>query len=143
MKQIGILAAVIAGIVMAVAAVGPAYAATENGYLRGTGDSASFMVTNPGGKVEITFSYPKGSVDFWVSTLDQAGAVSRYDLDNWKSITLMGAGLFTVTVYSRNGAGNWSADYTLPTYPPAVPSIGGPPSAPSTPLSSAPSPDFG
>ncbi|MBN2224960.1 MAG: hypothetical protein JW765_09825 [Deltaproteobacteria bacterium] len=136
MKKTGIFVVIIIGIVITVAAVGTAYARTEHGHLKGAGDSSSFTVTSPGGNTDITFSYPKGSVDFWVSTVDQVGTVSRYDLDNWNSITLIGAGLFTVTVYSRNGAGNWSADYNFEVSPPAVPSIGGPPGAPSTPLSS-------
>ncbi len=138
MKQIGIYVIII-GIITTAAAVSPAYGRTERGYLRGTGDSSSFTVTSPGGNIEIVFSYPKGSVDFWVSTADRAGTVSRYDLDNWNSITLTGAGLFTVTVYSRNGAGNWSATYDPAVPPPAVPSVG----APSTPLTSSPPPDSG
>jgi hypothetical protein len=143
MKQIGILAVIFIGIVTAVAASSPAYARTEHGYLRGTGDSASFTITSPGGNIDVAFLYPKGSVDFWVSTVDRAGTVGRYDLDNRNSITLTGTGLFTVTVYSKNGAGSWSASYDYPAPPPAVPSMGAPPAAPSTPLSGNPRLDSG
>ena len=111
MKRTITISVCVIAIISAAAGISPVYARTEHGYLKGTGESSSFTITSPGPTTDITVSYPKGSVDFWVSTVDQSGTVSRYDLDNWDSIRLTGAGLFTVTVYSRNGAGDWTAEF--------------------------------
>jgi len=85
-----------------------------NGYLTGPGDSCSFTI-NAGSKtyVEVPFTYPKGSVDFWVEVVGQDGytVLGDFDLDNGEVIQLSGGGTFYVTVYSKMGAGNWSATY--------------------------------
>jgi hypothetical protein len=143
MKRIVIYAVIMFGIITVIAGISPAYAGTEHGYLRGAGDSFSFTITSPGPTIDITFSYPRGSVDFWVSVIDQAGVVSRYDLDNWDAVPLEGAGVFAVTVYSRNGVGNWNASYDLAVSPPAAPSSGGSPIVPSSPLAIGPPPNSG
>ena len=82
-----------------------------NGYLTGPGDSCSFTI-NAGSKtyVEVPFTYPKGSVDFWVEVVGQDGytVLGDFDLDNGEIIQLSGGGTFYLTVYSNNGAGNWS-----------------------------------
>lgn len=127
-------------VVVAVLGVSPVYARSEHGYLRGTGDSSSFEILGPGGTIDVIFSYPRGSVDFWVSAVDQSGTVSRYDLDNWDSVRLTGTGVFTITIYSRNGAGNWSAEFDLADLPLKSSPTGVAPSPPSTTLSSNPSP---
>lgn len=127
-------------LVIAVLGVSHANARSENGYLKGTGDSSSFEISSLGGSIDVTFSYPRGSVDFWVTTVDRSGTVSRYDLDNWDSVRLTGAGVFTITIYSRNGAGNWSAEFGPASLPPKSSPTGIVPLPPSTPLSSNPAP---
>ncbi len=143
MKRAITISVCVIAIVSAAAGISPVYAWTEQGYLKGTGDSSSFTITSPGPTTDFTVFYPKGSVDFWVSTVDQSGTVSRYDLDNWDSIRLTGAGLFTVTVYSRSGAGNWTVELDLATSPPVSSPTDAVPVPPSTPLSSNPSPKSG
>ncbi len=143
MKRIVILTAIILGMITVAVGTSPAYARVEHGHLKGTGDSSSFTVTSPGGTFEIVFSYPRGSVDFWVSVIDQKGAVSRYDLDNWDAVSVKGAGVYTVTVYSRNGAGSWNASYDLAASPLAVSPTGAPPVVPPTPLTVGPPPNSG
>lgn len=135
MKRVIILAVSVIAVMAAAAGISPAYTRTEHGYLAGTGDSTSFTVTSPGPTVDITFSYPRGSADFWVSTVDESGTVSRYDLDDWNSVRLIGLGVFTVTVYSRNGAGNWSAEFDLITPAPTPSPTGVLPPSPLNPLS--------
>ena len=95
---------------------GTASAITESGYLNGPGSSYSFTV-NAGSDtyVEVVFSYPKGSVDFWVEVLGQDGytVLGNFDLDNGEIIQLSGGSTFYVTIYSNYGAGYWSAEYYL------------------------------
>jgi hypothetical protein len=85
-----------------------AFAATQSGYLSGPGASYSFTVSNPG---DVTFSYPKGSVDFWVTVASPNGSVSNFDLDNGEVIQLKASGMYNLTIYSKRGAGYWSAAY--------------------------------
>ncbi len=89
-----------------------AFGATESGYLSGPGASYTFTV-NAGSVtyLEVTFSYPKGSVDFWVKVVGQDGrtVLGNFDLDNGEIIQLQGGGTFYLTVYSNRGAGYWSA----------------------------------
>jgi len=127
-------------VALVVIGASPAYAQTEHGYLKGTGDSFTFTVTSPGPTTDVMFSYPRGSVDFWISTVDPSGVVSRYDLDNWDAIPLNGTGLFTVTVYSRNGAGSWRAEFNPAASPPAPSPAGIVPLSPSMPASGNPAP---
>jgi predicted secreted protein len=93
-----------------------ASAATESGYLSGAGASYTFTV-NAGSVnyVEVTFSWPKGSADFWVKVIGQDGrtVLGNFDLDNGEIIQLSGGGTFYLTVYSNRGAGYWSASYPL------------------------------
>ncbi len=87
---------------------------TESGYLAGPGASYTFVV-NAGNNtyVEVPFTYPKGSVKFWVKVVGQDGStvLGDFDLDNGEIIQLSGGGTFYVTIYSKMGAGNWSATY--------------------------------
>lgn len=83
-----------------------AFGATESGYLSGAGASYSFAVNGP---VDVTFGYPKGSVDFWVSVTPPTGGVTNYDLDNGEIIQLLKGGTYYLTIYSNWGAGYWSA----------------------------------
>ena len=93
-----------------------ASAATESGYLSGPGASYTFTV-NAGNvnSVDVTFSYPMGSVDFWIKVVGQDGytILGNFDLDNGEIINLSGGGTFYLTIYSNYGAGYWSADYYL------------------------------
>ncbi len=86
----------------------------EGGYLAGPGASYTFTV-NAGSVtyLEVPFTYPAGSVDFWVKVVGQDGytVLGDFDLDNGEIIQLSGGGTFYVTVYSKMGAGNWSATY--------------------------------
>jgi hypothetical protein len=143
MKRIILFSAILFAVSVAGSHLSPAYARAERGYLAGTGDSSSFTITSPGGTTSITFSYPRGSVDFWVSVVDQSGSVSRYDLDNWDAVTLKGAGVFTVTVYSRGGAGSWTADYEPAASPTGPVPLASPPIVPSTTPPIDPSPVSG
>ncbi len=87
---------------------------SESGYLAGPGASYTFTV-NAGSNtyVEVPFVYPKGSVKFWVKVVGQDGStvLGDFDLDNGEIIQLSGGGTFYVTIYSKMGAGNWSASY--------------------------------
>ncbi len=86
----------------------------EGGYLAGPGASYTFTV-NAGSVtyLEVPFTYPAGSVDFWVKVVGQDGytVLGDFDLDNGEIIQLSGGGTFYVTIYSNSGAGNWSATY--------------------------------
>jgi hypothetical protein len=82
-----------------------------NGYLTGPGDSCKFTINAGSNKyIEVPFTYPKGSVDFWVEVVGQDGysVLGNFDLDNGEVIQLSGGGIFYMTIYSNNGAGNWS-----------------------------------
>jgi hypothetical protein len=85
-----------------------------NGYLSGPGDSCKFTI-NAGSKtyVEVPFTYPTGSVDFWVEVVGQDGytVLGDFDLDNGSVIQLSGGGTFYLTIYSNNGAGAWSCNW--------------------------------
>ena len=93
---------------------GTASAITESGYLNGPGSTYSFTV-NAGSQnqVDVVFDYPYGSVDFWVKVVGEDGysVLGDFDLDNGETIQLLGGGTFYLTVYSRMGAGYWSAEY--------------------------------
>ena len=95
---------------------GTASAITESGYLNGTGSSYSFTV-NAGSDtfVEVVFSYPKGSADFWVEVIGEDGytVLGNFDLDNGEIIQLSGGSTFYLTIYSNYGAGYWSAEYYI------------------------------
>jgi len=86
----------------------------ESGYLAGPGASYTFTI-NAGDitYLEVPFTYPVGSVDFWVKVVGQDGytVLGDFDLDNGEIIQLSGGGTFYVTIYSKMGAGNWSATY--------------------------------
>ncbi len=63
--------------------------------------------------IEVTFSYPKGTADFWVRVIGEDGVeiLGDFDLKNGEIIQLMGGGTYYLKVYSKEGAGNWSAVY--------------------------------
>ncbi len=87
---------------------------TEGGYLAGPGASYTFTV-NAGSKnyLEVPFTYPKGQASIWVKVVGQDGntVLGDFDLDKGEVVRLMGGGTFYLTVYSKIGAGNWSAKY--------------------------------
>jgi hypothetical protein len=87
---------------------------SEGGFLAGPGASYTFTV-NAGSVtyLEVPFTYPKGSVSFWVKVVGQDGStvLGDFDLNNGEIIQLSGGGTFYVTIYSKTGAGNWSATY--------------------------------
>ncbi len=83
----------------------------ESGYLNGSGDSYTFVVTNPGGNVNVTFDYPESSAHFMVKVKDEYGILREYDLNKGKIITLSGSGDFYITIYSNIGSGEWTATY--------------------------------
>ena len=85
----------------------------ESGYLKGPGDFYTFIVTNPSGNVNVTFDHPESSAYFMVKVEDEYGILREYDLNEGKIITLSGRGDFYVTIYSRIGAGEWTAAYEL------------------------------
>ncbi len=89
-------------------------AVTESGYLSGPGASYTFTI-NAGSVtyLEVPFTYPKGSVKFWVKVVGQDGytVLGDFDLDNGSVIQLSGGGTFYMTIYSNNGAGNWSCSW--------------------------------
>ena len=95
---------------------GDAFAVTESGYLAGPGSSYSFTV-NAGSVdyVEVLFSYPVGSVDFWVEVVGEDGftVLGDFDLDSGEVIILQNGGTFYLTIYSDSGGGSWSATYNL------------------------------
>ena len=98
-------------------AAGNARAVTESGYIAGEGalESQSFRVeagTDP--LVEVSFSYPRGSVDFWVSVMSaDLIEIGNYDLDDNPVVKLEGGGTFQLTIYSKSGVGHWSAQYYI------------------------------
>jgi len=95
--------------------------AKEGGFLKATTDMATFPVTNPGGILPVTFEYPKGAVDFWVRVTKDGAVVNEYDLDNGDTIDLATPGIFYITIYSRMGAGEWSASYDIASLPATMP----------------------
>ena len=88
----------------------------ESGYLTGVGDSNDFTV-NAGSDtfVEVFFIWPMGLADFWVRVVGEDGytVLGDFDLDEGEIIQLMGGGTFYLTVYSKSGEGDWSAEYTV------------------------------
>jgi hypothetical protein len=110
--RVALLALLVLPIVCLAAA--NAFAATESGYLYGPG-AANTITVNAGSVsyVEVTFSWPRGAADFWVKVVGQDGrtVLGDFDLDNGEVIQLSGGGTFYLTVYSKRGAGNWTASY--------------------------------
>jgi len=88
----------------------------ESGYLTGTGDAHDFTL-NAGSDtyVEVFFSWPRGMADFWVKVVGEDGytILGDFDLDDGEIIQLMGGGTFYLTVYSKSGEGDWSAEYSV------------------------------
>jgi len=86
----------------------------EVGFLEGSGDFKTFIVNAHVDYVEITFTYPTGRADFWVAVLGEDGTskLGDFDLDNGEIIQLIGGGVFYVKIYSKEGAGEWSAVYS-------------------------------
>jgi len=88
----------------------------EGGYLMDIGDSYSFTL-NAGYDtyVEVYFTYPRGSADFWVEVVGEDGytVLGDFDLDEGEIIQLMGGSTFYLTIYSQGGGGSWSAEYVI------------------------------
>jgi len=89
------------------------YSNSASGYLVGPGDSCNWSIYAYSNYVEVPFSYPKGSADFWVKVIGQDGytVLGNFDLDNGEIIQLSGGGTFYLTIYSNRGAGNWSCSW--------------------------------
>ena len=81
------------------------------GYLSGPGDYCDWSLYAQSDTIDVMFTYPVGSVDFWVEVVGEDGytVLGDFDLDNNESIQLIGGGTFYLTVYSNYGAGDWSA----------------------------------
>lgn len=85
---------------------------TVYGYLNGSAWDGMWSFDVYRDYLEVTFSYPKGSVDFWVEVTGENGQVlGNFDLDNGEIIQLSGGGTFYMRIYSRSGAGNWSCTW--------------------------------
>jgi hypothetical protein len=82
------------------------------GSLDGPGESCEVPVEVEG-LLEVTFTYPRDSADFWVEVTGPDGetAVGDYDLSENSVVTLSGTGRFKLTIYSNYGSGNWSATW--------------------------------
>ncbi len=89
------------------------YSNSANGYLVGPGDSCNWSIYTNSNYLEVPFSYPAGSVDFWVEIIGQDGrtVLGNFDLDNGSVIQLSGGGTFYLTIYSNRGAGNWNCSW--------------------------------
>ncbi len=96
----------------------------QNGYLNGPGASYTFSLdAGTDDFVELPFVYPEGSVDFWVKVVGEDGVkvLGDFDLDNGEIIQLKGGRVFSLTIYSKAGAGNWSTTYTIGDTAPVAP----------------------
>jgi transglutaminase-like putative cysteine protease len=112
-KSIFIISAVV---LLFLSFTGLCLAFTEAGILKGPGDSYTFAIDAGNDTyLEIPFTYPKGSVNFWVKVVGQDGStvIGDFDLDNGEIINLNGGGQFYLTIYSKGGSGRWSATYTV------------------------------
>ena len=100
----------VAALIVLTAQAADAY--LDEGRLSGAGANYTFAV-NAGTEqmVEVTFTYPVGSADFWVKVIGEDGktVLGDYDLDEGRYVHLGGGGTFYLTVYSRAGAGDWRA----------------------------------
>ncbi len=79
-----------------------ASAMNQSGYLSGPGASYTFTVdAGTNNYLEVNFSYPKGSVKFWVEVVGSDGTtvLGNFDLDNGEVIQLSGGGTFYLTIY--------------------------------------------
>ena len=88
----------------------------ETGILSGTDDSYDFTIdAGFDDYVEVYFTWPRGEADVWVKVVGEDGytELGDFDLDEGEIIQLMGGGLFHLTVYSKDGAATWSAEYSL------------------------------
>jgi tetratricopeptide (TPR) repeat protein len=89
-----------------------AHAYLEKGRLSGPSAKYTFAV-NAGTEqmVEVKFTYPIGSVDFWVKVIGKDGTtvLGDVDLDEGRFVQLSGGGTFYLTIYSKKGAGEWRA----------------------------------
>ncbi|MBN1573250.1 MAG: hypothetical protein JW984_08665 [Deltaproteobacteria bacterium] len=82
------------------------------GSLEGPGESCEIPIEVKE-LLEVTFTYPKDSADFWVEVTGPGGgtAVGEYNLAENNVVTLNGTGKFKLTIYSNYGSGNWSATW--------------------------------
>lgn len=85
---------------------------SASGRLDGPGESCEIPVVVED-LLEVTFTYPEDSSDFWVEVKGPNGEtkVGDYDLSENRVVTLNGKGTFKLTVYSNYGSGNWSATW--------------------------------
>lgn len=89
---------------------------TENGFLKGPGDSYTFTV-NAGDidQLRVTFAIPGDPADFWVKIMAKDGTTLLDDIKLRKGydIVLLNGGIFHLTIYSKKGEGRWSVKYIL------------------------------
>jgi hypothetical protein len=119
MKNLRIYSVILVLLIVVVFAAGNAHAVKESGYISELYATGSYSFTVNAGSdplVEVTFSYPRGTVDFHVTVttglgLNEQVKHTEYDLDEVDVIPLRGGGVFHVTVWSNEGTGNWSAEY--------------------------------
>jgi hypothetical protein len=85
---------------------------SASGSLDGPGESCEIPI-DVDNLLEVTFTYPKDSADFWVEVTGPDGktAVGDYNLAENNVVTLTGTGKFKLTIYSNYGSGNWSATW--------------------------------
>jgi transglutaminase-like putative cysteine protease len=83
----------------------------KDGYLSGTGDSNTFEFDAGSAKlVKVLFSYPRDSADFRVKIEGRDHVLlGDLDLDKGNAVKLSGGGVFYLSIYSKSGAGGWSA----------------------------------
>jgi len=84
----------------------------RSGFLKGPEDADRFDLIAQHKHVDVSYTWPRGETDFWVrvygKTMNELG---NFDLDDGDIIELTGGGKFTLEIYSRQGAGKWTASY--------------------------------
>ncbi len=85
---------------------------SASGSLDGPGESCEIPI-EVDDSLEVTFTYPKDSADFWVEITGPGGGtkIGDHDLAENNVVTLNGTGKFKLTIYSNYGSGNWSATW--------------------------------
>jgi hypothetical protein len=108
----------LAAAALILSAAGEAGAITARGSLAAKGASNVFTVdAGSVGYVEVKFLYDMSLAVFAVKVTRPDGRIVLNDHEIWGAenniIALEGGGTFVVTIYSTNGRGEWTAEYTL------------------------------
>jgi hypothetical protein len=84
-----------------------------SGSLEGSSWTGDFSIITTRSRVDLTFTYPKGSADFRVrvTAADFETVIGDYRLDENPVVPLIGKGRFNISVYSKRGSGDWSASW--------------------------------